>query len=141
MRLILLCCLLISFRLEACTRMFWNDQAQAKLVARTMDLFISVEPQIWINPPGMHHQSCEENGLAWTARFGSVSISAFQRRDITTEGVNERGFAVHALVLASLTHPALHFFPADGRQSVAIPFSELNFKDNIPQEIAIEQNV
>lgn len=110
------CCqLLLSFELESCTRVFWNNNAQAKIVARTMDLFISDEPQMWVNPRGIYHQSKIANGLEWTAIHGSVSISAFHVKDLITDGLNEQGFAVHALVLGLTQYeerndlPGIHY--------------------------------
>lgn len=108
--------LIFSCKLESCTRIFWNDNAQAKIVARTMDLFISDEPQIWINPRGIHHQSkIDSNGLKWASVYGSVSISAFHKKDFITDGLNEKGFAVHALALRATQYeqrndrPGIHY--------------------------------
>lgn len=111
------CCqFLFFFEVEACTRLFWNDNAQAKIVARTMDLFISDEPQIWMNPRGLRHKSkVDANGLEWTSIHGSVSISAFHVQDLITDGLNEQGFAVHALALGSTQYekrndrPGIHY--------------------------------
>lgn len=100
--LICLIQLFIFSHLECCTRIFWNNNSKAKLVARTMDLFISDEPQIWMNPKGMEHQSVvDDNGLKWKSTFGSVVVSAFNVKDLVTDGMNEKGFAVHALALTT----------------------------------------
>jgi choloylglycine hydrolase len=108
--------LLLFSNLDACTRLFWNDNDQAKIVARTMDLFISDEPQIWVNPRGIEHKSeVDERGLKWTSVYGSVSISAFHRKDTTTDGLNEAGLAVHSLALKPTKYeerdnrPGLHY--------------------------------
>ncbi len=107
---------LFFLELESCTRLFWNDNGQAKIVARTMDLFISDEPQMWTNPRGIHHQSkVDDNGLEWTSLYGNVSISAFHMKDLTTDGLNEHGLAVHALALVATQYekrddrPGIHY--------------------------------
>lgn len=108
--------LFLSFEAESCTRIFWNDKPQAKIVARTMDLFISDESQIWINPRGLYRESkVDANGLKWTSIYGSVSISAFHVKDLITDGLNEHGLAVHALALGSTQYekrndrPGIHY--------------------------------
>jgi len=108
--------LLILFsQLDACTRLFWNDNEQAKIVARTMDLFISDEPQLWVNRRGVHQQCEIENGLEWVSIYGSVSISAFHRKDAMTDGLNEAGLAVHTLALKPTKYeerddrPGIHY--------------------------------
>jgi penicillin V acylase-like amidase (Ntn superfamily) len=102
--------------LDSCTRMFWNDHDKAKIVARTMDLFISDEPQMWVNSRGLYHESTiEDNGLKWTSVYGNVAISAFHRKDLITDGMNEQGLAVHSLALRATQYenrdhrPGLHY--------------------------------
>lgn len=111
-----ICHSLVFLELESCTRLFWNNNGQAKIVARTMDLFISDEPQIWVNPRGTSHRShVDKHGLSWTSLYGNVSISAFHMKDLTTDGLNEHGLAVHALALRSTQYeqrdrrPGVHF--------------------------------
>lgn len=111
-----ICQSLFFHELESCTRIFWNDNSQAKIVARTMDLFVSDEPQMWVNPRGIHHQSkVQENGLEWTSLYGNVSLSAFHEKNLTTDGLNEQGLAVHALVLIGTQYekrdhrPGIHY--------------------------------
>lgn len=54
-------------------------------------------------------------GLEWTAIHGSVSISAFHVKDLITDGLNEQGFAVHALALGLTQYeerndrPGIHY--------------------------------
>lgn len=110
------CNLLVIFNAESCTRLFWNDNNQAKIVGRTMDLFCSDEPEMWVNPRGINRSSSvDENALAWTSLHGSVSISAFHLKDFTTDGMNEHGLAVHLLALQATKYenrdsrPGLHY--------------------------------
>jgi|SRR5579862_1271515 len=102
--------------IEACTRMFWNENNQDKIVARTMDLFISDEPQMWLNPRGLHYRSeIDDNGLAWTSLYGNISISAFHMKNLITDGLNECGLAMHALALTITQYeerdsrPGIHY--------------------------------
>ncbi len=108
--------LLVFSSVEPCTRIFWNDNDQARLVARTMDLFISDEPQMWVHPRGLHHESLiDENGLKWDSFYGNVVISAFHHKDVITDGMNEQGFAAHVLALRATQYekrddrPGIHY--------------------------------
>lgn len=86
-------------QLDACSCLFWNDNPEAKLVARTMDFPVSDEPHLWVNPRGMHHKSqLEDNGLQWESLYGNIAISSFYRKDFInfiTDGMNEKGLGVH----------------------------------------------
>lgn len=104
------------FNLEACTRMFWNEHNQIKIVARTMDLSTSDEPQMWLNPRGIHYCSeIDSNGLEWTSLYGNISISAAHKKSLITDGLNEHGLALHVLVLGSTQYekrdmrPGIHY--------------------------------
>lgn len=93
--------------LDACTRLFWNEHEEIKLVARTMDLFISDEPEMWIQPKGLHRISQpDEMGMEWDSKFGSVSISAFGNKNFITDGLNESGLSVHMLALKATEYEA-----------------------------------
>lgn len=109
-------CLVLLLEVDACTRMFWNTSDKARLVGRTMDLFISDEPDIWVHPRGICYRSeVEDNGLTWISLYGSVSVSAFRKKNLITDGLNEHGLAVHALALTTTKYeerdsrPALHY--------------------------------
>ncbi len=104
--------LLLSVSSEACTRIFWND-GSTKLVARTMDLFKSDEPEMWVNPRGLHRQNRgDDNGLQWISQYGSVTMTAFHE-DFVTDGLNEHGLGVHVLALL-----ATKYEPRDARPGV-----------------------
>jgi penicillin V acylase-like amidase (Ntn superfamily) len=114
--LMLIFSLLIFSDIQACSRLFWNENSQAKIVGRSMDLFISDEPELWVNPRGLSHTSTvDDNGLEWTSLYGSVSISAFRLKEFTTDGMNERGLAVHLLALKETKYekrdqrPGIHY--------------------------------
>ena len=91
--------------LEGCSRVFWNTNEKAKLVARTMDLFLNDEPDIWIHPRGVEYTGGDfSNPLEWTSKYGSISVSCFGDRNIVSDGLNEEGLAVHAQVLMSTVY-------------------------------------
>jgi choloylglycine hydrolase len=96
-----------------CTRIFWNTNAVAKVVARTMDWEVSDEPDLWVLPRGLARGGdAGEGSCEWVSRHGSVSASAW--RAGTGEGVNEHGLAAHALYLG-----AAGYEPPDGRPVVS----------------------
>ena len=83
----------------ACTRVFWNDNSQAMVVARTMDLFRSDAARMVISPRGIERMSRTNDGktFPWKARYGTVAITALGIA--TSDGMNERGVAVNLLYL------------------------------------------
>ena len=84
----------------ACTRIFWNNNDQAKVAARTMDLYVSENPQMQVNPRGINRYGMAgENSLHWIAKYGSISITGFGDPNVVSDGMNEKGLAAHALYL------------------------------------------
>jgi len=81
-----------------CTRIFWNDNAVAKTVSRCMDWAVSDEPELWFVPRGtVRRGGSDADALEWTSRYSSVVTSMWGMG--TVDGMNERGFAAHALYL------------------------------------------
>lgn len=81
-----------------CSRVFWNNDAQAKISGRTMDLYISDRPKLVVFPRGVARKgSLAENSLTWKSRYGSVAVTAFDTA--TTDGMNEKGLVIHLLYL------------------------------------------
>jgi choloylglycine hydrolase len=81
-----------------CTRVFWNDNGVAMVVARTLDWETSDVPRLWVLPRGT--ERCGGTGpgsVEWTARYGSVTMQGWGAA--TTEGVNEAGFSARILYL------------------------------------------
>ncbi len=73
---------------------------QAKVFARTMDLYISDMPTLVVSPRGLDRSGqAGQNSLHWKAKYGSVVVTAFHS-DAATDGMNERGFAAHLLYLS-----------------------------------------
>lgn len=96
-----------------CTRIFWNENPIAQVVARTIDWEISDEPDLWVLPRGIaRHGDAGDGSATWVSRYGSVSASGW--RAGTGEGVNERGLAAHALYLG-----AAGYEPPDDRPTVS----------------------
>jgi choloylglycine hydrolase len=58
---------------HACSLVFWNDNNVAKVSARSMDLFTSDIPKLFVMPAGMERQGqTGKNTLKWTSQYGSV---------------------------------------------------------------------
>ena len=88
-----------SFNAAACTSIFWNDNKLAKVVARSMDLYISDLPQLVVNPRGIpRNGDAGGNSIRWNAKYGSVIVTAFNT-DTASDGMNEEGLSVHLLYL------------------------------------------
>lgn len=100
---------------EACTRILWNTNKLAAVVARTMDWPESTEPVLTIFPRGVKHDGGHAGGavvvpvnpLTWTSRYGNVVTTVYGIG--TADGLNERGLAAHLLFLT-----ATEFGPRDG---------------------------
>ncbi len=89
-----------SLRADACTRIFWNDNNQAMLVARTMDLATYDFPTFYLFPKGMKKDGdAGDNSAAWTSMYGSVVLTSFGRSNYVSDGVNEAGLSFHFLFL------------------------------------------
>lgn len=88
-----------------CTAVFANDKGATKVVARSMDLFISDNPKILVMPRGKQHGGeAGEHSLNWTAKYGSVVVTAFDSPAVS-DGMNEKGFAAHLLYLSGSEYP------------------------------------
>lgn len=84
---------------QACSLAFWNDNKEAKTVARTMDLYVSDQPKMVVYPRGMERLgTSDKDALKWTSKYGSVVITAFGS-DAASDGINEAGFNAHMLYL------------------------------------------
>jgi penicillin V acylase-like amidase (Ntn superfamily) len=83
----------------ACSRVFWNDNGQANVVARTMDLYMSDEAELVISPRGLERDggTGDDNAATWTSQYGSAAVTAFGVA--ATDGLNEAGLAANLLYL------------------------------------------
>jgi choloylglycine hydrolase len=96
---IILITLLISPNALSCTAVFSNNKGPNKVVARSMDLYISDEPMIVTQPRGKTRSGqAGKNSLGWTSKYGSLVVTAFHTNTVT-DGINEKGLAAHLLYL------------------------------------------
>jgi penicillin V acylase-like amidase (Ntn superfamily) len=87
-----------NFDLEACSRIFWDNEIN-KIAARTMDLYLDEKPTFALKPRGVKKNGgVEQNSAEWVSQYGSVVITAFDGKAVS-EGMNEKGLAVHLLYL------------------------------------------
>ncbi|RYU62085.1 linear amide C-N hydrolase [Methylolobus aquaticus] len=106
---------------DACSRILWNDNKVAVVVARTMDWPESTEPVLTVLPRGMKRDGgragsevvVRENPARWTSKYGSLVTTIYGIG--TADGLNERGLAAHMLYLNAAdfgprdpSKPALH---------------------------------
>lgn len=104
-----------------CTRVLWNDNDFAVLAGRSMDWPESTQPLLVAFPRGRERNGgllltevvVPENPLRWTSTHGSVATTVYGLG--TVDGINEKGFAAHALYLKSTdvgprdaSRPGLH---------------------------------
>lgn len=96
-----------------CTRVFWNRNGVAMVVARTLDWETSDEPRLWAIPRGTARSGVAGEGSAgWTSRYGSLTVEGWGQ--VTSEGLNEAGLSARVLYLE-----AADWEPADERPAVA----------------------
>lgn len=92
---------------QACTRILWNNNKFAVVVARTMDWPISTEPILTVFPRGMKRnggllgqiQVVADNPAQWTSKYGSLVTTVYGMG--TADGFNEKGLGMHMLYLTA----------------------------------------
>jgi penicillin V acylase-like amidase (Ntn superfamily) len=97
---------------SACSRIFWNDNGQANVVARTVDLYRSDEAQIVVFPRGMKRDGIpgRSDGYSWKSRYASIAVTAFG--SATSDGMNEKGLSANLLYLDQTTYETRDGRPA-----------------------------
>lgn len=106
--------LTLSPIVEANTLAFWNNNDQAKVVARSMDLKENESPMLRSSPRGIARiGDLSNNHLSWQAKYGSVVVTAYNTNAVT-DGINDQGLSVHLLPVEQanygvrdITKPAL----------------------------------
>ncbi|WP_428559077.1 MAG: linear amide C-N hydrolase [Solidesulfovibrio sp. DCME] len=110
----------------ACSRILWNTNKQAVIVARSMDWSVPFGDRLVRNPRGISMQGWVGTQAAtWVSRYGSVVVVpyefsvTYQQKikddqagakagdplvDGSSEGMNEKGLAVHLLYLGATKH-------------------------------------
>lgn len=94
----------------ACSRILWNNNGFAVVSSRTMDWPESTEPTLLIFPQGISRNGGKlagmdivgENPATWKSKYGSVVTTVYGIG--TVDGINEEGFAVHALYLTATNY-------------------------------------
>lgn len=82
----------------ACTRVLNADNSKAVLVGRTMDWSQDMKTNLIVYPRDIERTGwASVNPLKWTSKYGSIVATVFDA--MTTDGMNEKGFAAHILWL------------------------------------------
>ncbi|MEY8715453.1 linear amide C-N hydrolase [Francisella philomiragia] len=77
-----------------------------KYSTRTMDVFIDLKPNLTVYPRGTKENGAlEKNSLDWTDKYGYVSVDETNLENLTAEGINEKGLAVHLLYFGTMQQP------------------------------------
>jgi len=101
---------------SACSRILWNTNKQAVVVARSMDWDHPFGERIVIYPRGVRMQGgAGESSLTWVSKYGSIGVVPYEFAlkalegspskemdplvDANMEGINEKGLAAHLLYL------------------------------------------
>ncbi|STX55661.1 choloylglycine hydrolase [Legionella beliardensis] len=102
---ILYSCLLLCVSASySCTTAFWNNNSEAKVVARSVDLFKPDLPKIIVYPRGTaRHGDAGDNSLEWKSKYGNVVVSEFNST-AASDGINEHGLVAHLLYLTGSTY-------------------------------------
>jgi choloylglycine hydrolase len=97
--LTMLAAFLLFSKADACTRIFWNNNDKAMLVARNMDLATDDLATFYVFPKGIRKNGCAGTGSAnWTSKYGSVVVGAGTPY-YSSDGINTKGLAFHCLYL------------------------------------------
>ncbi|AJC48840.1 linear amide C-N hydrolase [Allofrancisella guangzhouensis] len=105
--LILSSCILIASYSFGCSELNHDFGSKTGMyTARTMDIFIDLQPNLTVYPRGLKQDSgLKNNSLTWTNKYGYVSIDETNLNNLTGEGLNEKGLAVHLLYLGDTKQP------------------------------------
>ena len=69
------------------------------ITGRGMDWGEDMSSNMWVFPRGMERDGAAgENSFAWTSRYGSLVVSAYEMG--TADGMNENGLVMNGLYLA-----------------------------------------
>jgi penicillin V acylase-like amidase (Ntn superfamily) len=92
---------------HCCTTVFANNKGPYKVVARTVDLYVSDHPMLVTNPRGAeHHGEAGDNSLTWKVKYGNLVVTAFHTHT-ASDGLNEKGLAAHLLYLSGTEYPTV----------------------------------
>lgn len=91
---------LVVQQAECCSRILWNDNGQAVVVARTFDFFQEDGAKVVVSPRGLDRDGLfgvADNPVKWKSKYGSVTITSFGK--IPSDGMNEKGLCANVLYL------------------------------------------
>lgn len=91
---------LLLEKAEACSRILWNDNGQAVVVARTFDFFKEDGAKVVVSPRGVERDGLfgeGKNAIKWKSKYGSVTVTSFGK--IPSDGMNEKGLCANVLYL------------------------------------------
>lgn len=87
----------LSSTASANTLAFWNDNPQAKVVSRSMDLGENDSPILRASAPGLIKiGDLSKFHLSWESKYKSIVVTAYQT-NATTDGINNQGLSAHLL--------------------------------------------
>ncbi|MDR3476441.1 MAG: linear amide C-N hydrolase [Gammaproteobacteria bacterium] len=99
--------MITSFNAYSCTTVFANNKGSNKVVARTVDLYVSDTPMLVSNPRGTKHSGdAGKNSLSWQSKYGNLVVTAFHTHT-ASDGINEKGLAAHLLYLSGTEYPTV----------------------------------
>lgn len=83
----------------SCTHILHMDD-KAIMFGRNMDWSKNMETQLRIYPRGMERsgKAAQGSSLQWKSKYASMVVTSY--KNISTEGINEQGLAVHLLELS-----------------------------------------
>jgi choloylglycine hydrolase len=104
-------CIGLGSSAEACSLILWNDNDQAVVAARTMDLYMKDGARLVYLPRGIARRGVAEgNAAQWTSKFASAVLTAFDAG--ASDGMNEAGLGAHLLYLHGSEHETPDARPA-----------------------------
>jgi len=85
-----------------CTRILWTGKVGDKISSicgRNMDWGIDMKEKLWVFPAGLKRKSdVKGKPVEWVSKYGSIATIVYDQA--TSDGMNEKGLAVHANWLA-----------------------------------------
>jgi choloylglycine hydrolase len=106
-----------------CTDLVIQAEDGAFINGRSLEFALPMKSKITLNPRGMKKQSSAPNnkqGLAWTSKYGYISIDALDQQ-LTTDGMNEEGLSLGVLWFPGVEYPK----PTAGISSSAIVLQDV----------------
>ncbi len=81
-----------------CTRILWTGKVgdqSSSACGRNMDWGYEMEEKLWVFPPGLKRKSdVKGEPVEWVSKYGSIAATVHDQA--TSDGMNEKGLAVHA---------------------------------------------